>query len=96
MSAQSQSSNTASGRKRKLQEVHSRPTQARHRRELEKRADKDFYDPDQDEVERRAVRKGMRELNKELNGSFQAAASSNPCFATDHVVGNLQTRAPTS
>ncbi|ERF76012.1 hypothetical protein EPUS_08266 [Endocarpon pusillum Z07020] len=61
------SSSTISGKKRKLQDAQSQPSQARHRRELEERVDKDFYDPDQDEEERRAVRKGMRDLNKELN-----------------------------
>ncbi len=76
MSVQPEGSSSAiSGRKRKLQDVRSQPSQARHRRELEERVDKDFYDPDQDEDERRAVRKGMRDLNKELNGSFLVAAS---------------------
>jgi non-structural maintenance of chromosomes element 4 len=69
------SSGATSGRKRKLQDAQSQPSQARHRRELEQRVDKDFYDPDQDEEERRAVRKGMRDLNKELNGSLLLAAS---------------------
>lgn len=64
------SSSVISNRKRKLQDVRTQPSQARHRRELEERVDKDFYDPDQDEQERRAVRKGMRDLNKELNGWF--------------------------
>jgi non-structural maintenance of chromosomes element 4 len=68
MSERSESSGAAVSRKRKLQEARSQPSQARFRRELEERVDKDFYDPDQDEDERRAVRKGMRELNKELNG----------------------------
>jgi hypothetical protein len=44
------------------------PSQAVHRRELDERVDKQFYDPDQDEEERRATRKGMRDLAKELNG----------------------------
>lgn len=64
------SNSTISGKKRKLQDAQSQPSQARHRRELEERVDKDFYDPDQDEEERRAVRKGMRDLNRELNGSL--------------------------
>ena len=64
------SGSTLSGKKRKLQDAQSQPSQARHRRELEERVDKDFYDPDQDEEERRAVRKGMRDLNKELNGQL--------------------------
>lgn len=75
MATQPEGSSSGSGsailsKKRKLQDAQSQPSQARHRRELEKRVDKDFYDPDQDEEERRAVRKGMRELNKELNGWF--------------------------
>ncbi len=44
------------------------PSQAAHRKELEERADKQFYDPDQDEEERRATRKCMRDLAKDLNG----------------------------
>ena len=43
-------------------------SQAIFQREVEARKDKDFYDPDQDPEERRAVRKGMRDLAKELNG----------------------------
>ena len=31
--------------------------------------DKEYYDPDQDQDERRALRKGMRDLAKELNGT---------------------------
>jgi non-structural maintenance of chromosomes element 4 len=69
------SSSTSSSKKRKLQDTRGQPSQARHRRELEERVDKDFYDPDQDEEERRAVRKGMRDLNKELNGSFFVVTS---------------------
>jgi non-structural maintenance of chromosomes element 4 len=41
-----------------------------HRRELEERVDKQYFDPDQDIEERRATRKGMRDLVKELNGLF--------------------------
>jgi non-structural maintenance of chromosomes element 4 len=71
MSVQAEGSNAvSSSRKRKLQDAPSQFTQARHRRELDERVDKDFYDPDQDDEERRAVRKGMRELNKELNGEL--------------------------
>jgi non-structural maintenance of chromosomes element 4 len=71
MLAQAEGSKAASSsRKRKLQDAQSQPTQARHRRELDERVDKDFYDPDQDDEERRAVRKGMRDLNKELNGEL--------------------------
>lgn len=69
MSSSTASNPALSHRKRKLQDMRAQPSQARHRRELEERVDKEFYDPDQDGEERRAVRKGMRELNKELNGS---------------------------
>jgi non-structural maintenance of chromosomes element 4 len=75
MSVQAEGSGSAiSSRKRKLQDVRPQPSQTRHRRELEERVDKEFYDPDQDEEERRAVRKGMRDLNKELNGSHSTVA----------------------
>lgn len=72
------SSSATTSKKRKLQEARQQPSQTRHRRELEERVDKDFYDPDQDEDERRAVRKGMRDLNKELNGSFESVVSTQP------------------
>ena len=55
-------------RKRKAPDALHNPSQARHQRELNQRVDKTFYDPDQDDTERRAVRKGMRALNKEVNG----------------------------
>ena len=57
------------------------PSQAAHRRELEERADKQFYDPDQDEEERRATRKGMRDLAKNLNGISSWSQPS--CLYTD-------------
>lgn len=43
-------------------------SQAVHRRRLQKINDTDYYDPDQDEGERRRVRKGLRDLTRELNG----------------------------
>ena len=46
------------------------PSQAVHQMELEDRVDKRYYDPDQDEEERRVNRKSMRELARELNGEF--------------------------
>ena len=59
-----------SNKKRKLADRRNGlPSQAVHCRELEERVDKQFYDPDQDEDERRATRKGIRELAKELNDS---------------------------
>ncbi|KAK2754407.1 nuclear protein [Arachnomyces sp. PD_36] len=42
-------------------------SQAAHRRRLQQVNDTDYYDPDQDEGERRAVRKGLRDLTRELN-----------------------------
>ncbi|PYH98491.1 nuclear protein Qri2/Nse4 [Aspergillus ellipticus CBS 707.79] len=36
---------------------------------LRSNRDKDFYDPDQDEVERRRIRKGLRDLTRDLNDS---------------------------
>jgi hypothetical protein len=59
----------SSNKKRKLGDrSDALPSQAVHRKELEERVDKQFYDPDQDEEERRATRKGLRDLAKELNG----------------------------
>lgn len=84
MSVQEEGSTPATGgKKRKLQDARTQPSQTRHRRELEERVDKDFYDPDQDGEERRAVRKGMRDLGKELNGKFRAIASINPLLMQD-------------
>ena len=61
----------SSSKKRKLGEgSQALPSQAVHRRELEERVDKQYYDPEQDEEERRATRKGMRDLAKELNGTI--------------------------
>lgn len=42
-------------------------------------ADTLFYDPDQDMNERRAVRKGLRDLNRNLNGLFTSLCTLNPC-----------------
>ena len=43
-------------------------SQLAHERELDEAADVQFYDPDQDMEERRAVRKGLRDLTRDLNG----------------------------
>jgi len=40
-----------------------------HERELEEVVDTNFYDPDQDMQERRVVRKGLRDLTRDLNGT---------------------------
>ena len=43
-------------------------SQVTHERELEDVIDSQYYDPDQDMDERRAIRKGLRDLNRDLNG----------------------------
>lgn len=43
-------------------------SQAVHQRELEEAADTQYYDPDQAPEERRAVRKALRDLTRDLNG----------------------------
>lgn len=43
-------------------------SQMAHERELRELGNIQFYDPDQDMDERRAVRKGIRDLSKELTG----------------------------
>jgi hypothetical protein len=50
-------------------------SQAVHRRRLQQVNDTDYYDPDQDEDERRRVRKGLRDLTRELNGIVLASSS---------------------
>lgn len=44
------------------------PSQRAHERELQETGNVQFYDPDQSMDERRAVRKEIRDLSKELNG----------------------------
>lgn len=46
-------------------------SQLAHERELEEAVDTKFYDPDQDPEERRAIRKGLRDLARNLNGIWQ-------------------------
>lgn len=43
-------------------------SQAAHKRRLQQVNDTDYYDPDQDENERRRIRKDLRDLTRELNG----------------------------
>ena len=56
-------------RKRKLAEREA-PTasQIAHARELDEVGDTQYYDPDQSMEERRAIRKGFRDLSRELTG----------------------------
>lgn len=45
-------------------------TQLAHQRQLEGAVDTRYYDPDQSIEERRVIRKGLRDLTKELHGSL--------------------------
>lgn len=62
------SSPRASKRRRLVERDVPNATQIAHERELEKLGNTQFYDPDQSMEERRAVRKGIRDLSRELNG----------------------------
>ncbi|KAI9793725.1 MAG: nuclear protein [Peltula sp. TS41687] len=59
------------GRKRRFGESDAMPSarDLAHERELAEVADTKYYDPDQDMEERRMVRKGFRDLTRELNES---------------------------
>lgn len=46
------------------------PSQRAHERELQQTGNAQYYDPDQSMEERRAVRKEIRDLSKELNGEL--------------------------
>ena len=71
MASSSSATSGSSNKKRKLGEGSGGlSSHALHRRELEEQVDRRYFDPDQDIEERRATRKGMRDLAKELNGVF--------------------------
>ena len=59
------------GNKRRRLSERSAPnaSQMAHERELRELGNTQFYDPEQDMDERRAVRKGIRDLSKELTGT---------------------------
>ena len=60
-----------SSKRRKLSErAAPNASQATHARQLEDVADRDYYDPEQDIEERRALRKDFRDLSKELTGKL--------------------------
>ena len=61
----------ASSKRRRLTERGLAATDSKtaHKRQLQLVNDTDFYDPDQDPEERRAVRKGLRDLARDLNGN---------------------------
>jgi hypothetical protein len=69
-SSSSAASGSSNGKRKFGDGSHDLSSWAVHRRELEERIDKQYFDPDQDIEERRATRKGMRDLVKELNGVF--------------------------
>ena len=56
--------------KRKLGDRDARPnaTQAMHQQQLDDVGNKDFYDPEQNMEQRRAVRRDYRDLSRELTG----------------------------
>ncbi|KAF3480111.1 nuclear protein Qri2/Nse4 [Arthroderma uncinatum] len=60
---------SASNKKRRVSEQMPEQSQTTHQRRLRQTIDTDYYDPDQDPEERRAVRKGLRELATNLNDS---------------------------
>lgn len=59
---------SASNKRRRVSEQVPEQSQSTHQRRLRQVVDTDFYDPDQDPEERRAVRKGLRDLASNLNG----------------------------
>ncbi|KAM5471827.1 hypothetical protein MauCBS54593_003233 [Microsporum audouinii] len=60
---------SASNKKRRVSEQMPEQSQSTHQRRLREVVDTDYYDPDQDPEERRAVRKGLRDLASNLNDS---------------------------
>ncbi|KAI9772621.1 MAG: nuclear protein [Geoglossum simile] len=56
------------GKRRRVDPVE-HTSQVAHERHLDEVVDTHFYDPDQDMDERRALRKGLRDLNRNLNDS---------------------------
>ncbi len=45
------------------------PSQMAHQQQLEALGDREYYDPDQSMEERRGIRKEIRDLSRELNGT---------------------------
>ena len=45
------------------------PSQIAHQQQLEALGDREYYDPDQSMEERRGIRKEIRDLSRELNGT---------------------------
>lgn len=67
-----ESSSPKTNKKRRLRERDvPNASQIAHEKELERLGNTQYYDPDQSMEERRAVRKGIRDLSKELNGEHQ-------------------------
>lgn len=61
-------SSRANKRRRLGERVAPNATQLAHQRQLNVVVDTRYYDPDQSIEERRVIRKGLRDLTKELNG----------------------------
>ena len=66
------------GKRRKVDPIEL-TSQAAHERHLDEVIDTHFYDPDQDMNERRALRKGLRDLNRNLNGLSAVDVFSTLC-----------------
>ncbi len=66
----SDTANTPTTNKRRKLGEHNAPlaSQAAYEREVEEVADTTFYDPDQSMEQRRAIRKELRDLTRDLNG----------------------------
>jgi hypothetical protein len=69
-----ESSSATTNKRRRLTEQKGKAPQSQtaHEKQLEEVNDTEFYDPDQNPEERRAVRKGLRDLTKDLNGKLAA------------------------
>lgn len=62
------SSNSANKRRRLAERTANTQLATQSQSRRSQVTDKDFYDPDQDEDERRRIRKGLRDLSRELHG----------------------------
>lgn len=78
------SQNASANKRRRLAErasnVQSQSGSQSQRRRSIQLTDKDFYDPDQDINERRRIRKGLRDLTRELNGIDPSNVQRHNCL----------------
>jgi hypothetical protein len=65
------SSNLSTSKRRRLTErqTHTGPGSQSQTRMSQRLRNKEYYDPDQDEGERRELRKALRDLNRDLHGT---------------------------